>query len=270
MSGHDNAELAALDQIEELLVAYADARLTPTTPVLARIRTTVMAQAAANAAMLDEQRRLDTDRVIGRRWVLPRLHAPSRVMAFGLAAAMTLGTTAAVLAAPPGSPLYGTRVAIENALLPNNADARLAAHEGRITQLLTDAQAAADRGDLVALDAVLTAYQDEVDAAVADLGDAPDRLAHLEDVLGKHVAVLEALEARLPSQAAIERAIEMSQKAVDRLKDKGSHPAVKPTVPPHPSRAPGTDGGGGEPAPTPPTGGGPRPSPASGPGNEGT
>jgi hypothetical protein len=242
MTDYTDRELLALDQMEDLLRAYADARLAPSTPVLARIRAAVVAQAATRAAVAAEQRRLDTERAIGRRWALPSFHAPSRAMAFGLAASLTLGTTAAVLAAPPGSPLYGARVAIENALLPNTADARLAAHEDRITNALADVQIAAASGDTAALVAALGAYQDEVDAAVADTGDDPARLAYLEAELGKHVAVLQALEATLPSQAAIEHAIVASQKALDNLQNKGSHPAGKPSQAPHPTHAPSTGG----------------------------
>ena len=53
------------------------------------------------------------------------LRVPRRVVALGMAATMTLGTTAAVLAAPPGSPFYNARVALQSAFLPNDADARL-------------------------------------------------------------------------------------------------------------------------------------------------
>jgi hypothetical protein len=242
MTDYTDRELLALDKIEDLLQAYADARLAPAAPVLARMRATVMGQAVISGAAAAEQHRLDTDRVIGRRWALPGFQLPRRAMALGLAASLTLGTTAAVFAAPPGSPFYGARITIENALVANNPDARLAAHEGRLTELLADAQAAADSGNAVALDAALAAYQDEVDAAVADLGAAPDRLAHLEEELGKHVAVLQRLEATLPTQAAIEHAIDASQKAINRLHDSGSHPGGKPSPAPHPTHAPATNG----------------------------
>jgi hypothetical protein len=241
MSDYADRELLALDQIEDVLKAYADARLSPTTPVLARMRAAVVAHASANELAAAAQPHLDTDRVTGRRWALPRFQLPRRAAALGLAATLTLGTSAAVLAAPPGSPLYSARVALENAFLPSDADARLAAHEERIANALADAQIAAATGNPDALVAALGAYQDEVDAAVSDMGDDPDRLAHLEAELGKHVVVLTALEAKLPTQAAIEHAIVTSQKAVDRLKEKGSH-APKPTPPPHPTHVPTTDG----------------------------
>jgi hypothetical protein len=251
MSEYPDRKLVALDTIEDVLRAYADARLAPTSPVLACMRAAVVAQTAIATDAAAKRRPLDTDRAIARRWALPGFLVPRRAMAFGLAASLTLGTSAAVFAAPPGSPFYGARVAIENALVPNNADARLAAHEDRLTHLLADAAAAAGRGDVVALDAALEAYQDEVDAAVADLGDAPDRLVHLEAELGRHVAVLQALEATLPSQAAIQHAIDTSQTAVDKLKEQTDRPAAKPTPAPHATRPPSTDAvhGGGNPNP---------------------
>jgi hypothetical protein len=252
MSDYAERELVALDQIKQLLTAYADARLTPASPVLARMRAAVVAQGAARAAEPAAPRRLVSDHVIGRRWALAGFHPPRRAMALGLAAALTLGTSAAVFAAPPGSPFYAARVAIENALLPGNADARLASHEDHLKQRLAEAREAAARGDGVGLAAALEAYQDEVAAAVADLGDDPARLAHLEDVLGRHVAALQALEATLPSDASIELAIDVSQKAVDRLREKGSHPASKPSPVPHATRPPTTNPGqvqGGNPNP---------------------
>jgi Domain of unknown function (DUF5667) len=241
MSDYADRELVAPDQLMQLLTAYADARLTPASPVLARMRAALVAQAHAGSAQAAEQRRFDHDRATGRRWALPSFHAPRRAAAFALAATLTLGTTAAVFAARPGSPFYGARVAIENALLPNNANARLASHEDHLAQRLAEAQEAAARGDSVGLAAALEAYRDEVGAAVADLGDDAARLAHLEEELGRHVAVLQALEATLPSEASIERAIDVSQKAVDGLRAKEGHPAGKPPPAPHATRPPTTN-----------------------------
>jgi len=122
MTDYTDRELLALDHIEDLLRAYADTRLAPSTPVLARMRAAVMGQAVISGAAAAEQHRLDTDRAIGRRWALPGFQLPRRAMAFGLAASLTVGTTAAVFAAPPGSPFYGARITIENALVPNNPE----------------------------------------------------------------------------------------------------------------------------------------------------
>jgi hypothetical protein len=230
--------LQALDEIEDLLEAYADVRLAPPGPVLARMRTAVLAQAATSAAT---QRRLAEDRASKRsRWILPRLQLPRRAFALGMAATFTMATGAAVMAAPAGSPFFNARIVLETAFLPNQVDARLASHEQHLDQRLAEADAAAARGDVVALEAALAAYRAEVDSVVGDTTDDLDKLAHLEAVLAKHVATLEALAARLPNQTAsgnaVEHAIDTSEKAVTKLKDKG--------------KANGGGGGGGGGAPT--------------------
>lgn len=233
MSDYFDRDLAALGEIEDLLEAYAEARLSPSGPVLARMRAQVMREAALRSAIAAAaQRAAETDVARRSRWGLPGFRVPQRAFALGLAATLTLGTSAAVLAAPPGSPFYNARVAIETALLPNQVDARLASREMHLSERVAEAEAAAARGDLPALAAALAAYQSEVDAAVADVGDDTDRLARLEDELAKHTAVLEALATQLPEQAAIERAIDTSQKAATKLKDKGSHGGGRPSTAP--------------------------------------
>jgi uncharacterized coiled-coil protein SlyX len=235
MTEYFDRDLAALDEIEDLLSAYADARLSPKGPVLARMRAQVLKELALrNAIAATEQRMAESDVMRGSRWGLPRLHVPRRAVAFGLAATLTLGTSAAVLAAPPGSPFYNARVAIETAFLPTQVDDRLASHERLLEERLAEAEAAAASGDVVALEAALAAYQAEVDAAVADVGDDADRLAHLEAELAKHTAVLEALAATLPEQASIDHAIDASQKAAKKLKDKEPHGGGRPNDPPPP------------------------------------
>lgn len=233
MTEYFDRDLAALDEIEDLLEAYAEARLSASGPVLKRMRAQVVREAALRSAIsAAEQRSAEADVTRATRWSLPSLHFPRRAAALGLAATLTLGTSAAVLAAPPGSPFYNARVAIEVAFLPAQVDERLASHEQHLDERLAEAQAAAARGDLAALAAALAAYQTEVDSAVADVGDDTARLDHLAAELAKHTAVLEALAARLPDEAAIEHAIDTSQKAATRLKDKGTHGGGKPSSAP--------------------------------------
>lgn len=244
MTAYGNDELRQLDHLEDLLEAYAEARLSPAGPVLARIRANVIARAAASAAIAAAERRAGGagERPVSR-WRLPGIHVPRRAFALGFAAALTLGTGAAVLAAPPGSPFYNARVAIEAALLPTQVDARLASREQHLAQRLAEAEAAATSGDPVALDAALAAYAAEVDAAVNDVGDDADRLAHLEAVLAKHVAVLTALVAKVPEHASVQNALESSQKAIQKIKEKkepgrpGNVPGGPPTDPTHRSNA---------------------------------
>lgn len=249
MSDFYDPNLQALDQIEDLLEAYADVRLAPRGPVLRRMRATVIAQAAANAAV---QRRLAVaDRPKPARWALPHLQVPRRAFALGLAAALTLGTSAAVLAAPPGSPFFNARVMIETALLPSQSDARLASHEQHLDEWLAAAEEAAARGDVAALEAALAAYQAEVGNVVGDIGDDAARLAHLQEVLAKHVAKLEALAARLTNETAsdnaVEHAIAANEKAVKKLQDKEkANGGVRPTPKPDNAR-PTPNAAGGNP-----------------------
>ena len=226
-------ERRANDQVEELLDAFAEARLAPTGPVLARIRANVMAHAAAMAATTratPEAAQAPAPQVAAAQprfgWL--QVSLTRRAISFGVAASLTMGTTAAVLAAPPGSPFYNARLVIETALMPSVADidARLTAYEEQLSDRIVEAEAAIAAGDEGALVAALAAYQDEVNRAVAELGSDPSRLARFEAVLAKHIAKLEALAARLPTQVArsnaLQHAITASERAVARLQDRAT------------------------------------------------
>jgi uncharacterized membrane protein YgcG len=220
--GYAELERRGNDRVEGVLEAYAQARLDAAPPVLARIRANVLAQAATMASTPDE---LHTPSLAPASSRFAWLMAPvaRRAYSLGLAASLTLGTTAAVLAAPPGSPFYNARLVIEAALLPTQADARLAAYEGHLTERLHEAEVAAAAGDGDALAAALAAYESDVAAAFSAVGDDPELLDHLEAMLARHTAVLEALEARVPDQASVDRAIVSSQKAIDRINEKAAN-----------------------------------------------
>ncbi len=241
MTRHAELERAANDQVEDLLEAYAEARLTPTGPVLARIRSNVLAEAAAAAAA---RRLVAVDATPRPRFALFQGRVPRRAFALGMAATLTLGTTAAVIAAPPGSPFYNARLVIEAALLPTQIDARLAAYEQHLEARLKEAEAAAAAGDSAGLAAALAAYGADMAAVVAQVGDDNAAwLAHLEAVLAKHADVLEALAARLPEQASIDNAIENSQKTIEKIREKARHgnggpPSDTPDGPPDNPGAP--------------------------------
>jgi hypothetical protein len=239
--GYAEFERVANDRVEDMLDAYAQSRLDPTGPVLARIRANVMARAAASAAA---NRILDTPTLTPARPRFASLQAPwpRRAAALGLAATLSLGTTAAVLAAPPGSPFYNARLVFETVLLPTELDARLAAYEAHLEQRLRESEGAAVSGDTNALAVALAAYEADVTAALGAAGDDAELLAHLEAVLAKHATVLVALEARLPAQGSVDKAIANSQKAIQKIKDKvakggangnnGGRPANTPNGPP--------------------------------------
>jgi hypothetical protein len=257
VSAYEHPDLIALDQVEDVLEAYAEARLSPSGPLLARIHATVMTQAAgtlaaraahAAAAAAAEAAssepparrwyRLPPPRMDGPRWQAPRFAA-----ALGFAVLLGLGTSAAVTAAAPGSPLYYARVTLEDIFLPTQIDERLAAHEQHLEARLAEAEAAAARGDFVGLDAALAAYRTEVDAAIAEVGEDNDRVAKLLAVLEKHVATLCALAERLPTAVArdeaMEHALQASHKALTNMQDKKDHADIKPPVPPRQDDPPG-------------------------------
>jgi hypothetical protein len=233
MSAYQHPDLVALDEIEDLLEAYAEARLSPSGPLLNRMRRAVMTRAAANEATNALQRRAPAGG--GRRgplFALPRIRIPAAAFALGFAVVLGAGTGAAVLAAPAGSPLFNARIALEQLFLPVELDARLAAHEEHLAARLSEAEAAAARGDSAGLAAALTAFDAEVALAVSEIGEDADRLAHLETMLSKHVAILTALQAKVPEQAAIENALANSQKAIVKVKEKKDKSKTPRTHPP--------------------------------------
>jgi Domain of unknown function (DUF5667) len=237
VSTFDDNDPAALNRLEDLLDAYCDARLAPRTAVLARIRANVLAEAAAlstTGAAENRLRLVETAPKPARPAFGTRFARTAFALGFG--AMLSLGTSFAVLAAPPGSAFYNARLFIETATLPSQAEARFQGHEKLLEERLDESEVAAASGNTFALAAALEAYQAEVDAASAEAGIDPDRLAHLQATLAKHAAVLTALAVRLPEQASIEDAIEASSKAITRLEAK-THPA-------HPAHEP--QGGGGQ------------------------
>jgi hypothetical protein len=243
MSAYQHPDLVALDEIEDLLEAYAEARLSPSGPLLNRMRRAVMTRAVANEATNALQRRTPADAgPRGPLFAFPRIRIPAAAFALGFAVVLGGGTGAAVLGAPAGSPLFNARVALEQIFLPVEIDARLAAHEQHLAARLAEAESAAARGDSAALAATLAAFDNEVAVAVAEIGNDADRLAHLEAMLAKHVAILTALQAKVPEQAAIENALANSQKAIVKVKEKKDKAKPQPNRGPNRPSAPGERG----------------------------
>lgn len=240
MSGYDDNDRSALDRLEDLLDAYSALRLAPAGPALPRIRGRVLAQYAAHARLGTVASRPDLPVQAAKSW-LPR---PSldprfahRALAFGFAATLAVGTSAAVLAAPPGSPFYNARVAVESALLPTQVNARLAARQDLLNERVAEAELAAVHGDVAGLAAALAAYRAEVDAATADVGDDAARRAHLEEALSKHSAALAGLAAKHPDEPSIANALDASSKAIGQLHGETDQPTQGPS---------GQDNGGSE------------------------
>ena len=271
MSGYEHPNLLALDEVEDILEAYADARLTPRRPVLARIRAAVVAEAAsAGAARAAQERQAAAAVAIEsetprRRFAFPSLRRATfarPAFALGFAGLLAITTGTAITSASPGSPLYMARVALEDIFLPVQIDARFASHEQHLDEYLAQAETAAAQDDPVGLEAALAAYQDEVDQTLADIGDDYARLERFEAVLESHAAKLSALSLRLPTEVArgnaeqhalqaSERAATKVTEAVTKVRDKKvqandkppsargeDEPPVRPTVVPVPPDAP--------------------------------
>jgi hypothetical protein len=242
------SEVPSIDHVVDLLEAYADARLTPRGAVLARMRRHVIAELDAKTRLLEAERAARLQAARPKWWQTIHLRVPRGIAAAGMAATFLFGTSAAVLAAPPGSPFYNARITLEQVLLPTGED-RVAAHERLLAERLQEAQDAADAGNLAALQAALAAYQSEIDAAVAEVGYDPELLAFLETALVKHTALLEQIAARVPGPAAgaISQAIAASQNAARKLHDTGKPPwAGQPGEHATPPRAQGGDNQAGE------------------------
>lgn len=229
--------LAANDYVEDLLGAYAAGRLMPARPAVSRIRAHVVAAATARAASM-RPTLAPVPVQPGPRFAILRSPLARPIFAVGFSVSLSLGIGVSVLAAPPGSAFYNARLSFEAALLPpvTDLDARLAGYEEQFDRRLDEAGAAVARGDASALAAALAAYQQEVTNAVAEIGDAADRLARLEAVLAGHIAKLQELSVRLPTDVAranaVDHAIQASERAVAKLQEKQSHGGGRPVVPP--------------------------------------
>lgn len=267
MSSYQHPNLLALDQVEDILEAYADARLAPRKPVLARMRAAVVAEAASVSALRAAEEHEAAAAVAALaapaprgRFSFPRLTLASfarPAFALGFAGLLAITTGTAITTASPGSPLFMARVALEDMFLPVQIDARFASHEQHLDEYLAQAEAAAAQGDELGLEAALAAYQDEVDQTLADIGNDYGRLEHFQAVLESHVAKLTALSLSLPTEVArgnaeehalqaSESAVTKTADAVNKVREKKIQANNKPPSPPgqdnepsRPSVAPG-------------------------------
>jgi uncharacterized membrane protein YgcG len=233
-------------RLRRRLEAYAESRLSPDLATTSRMRARVLAHAHRRAdlaradAALTIVRPGAADEQRARRSAAARRTAISLVSAAALAVAMVGGAAAASQA---GGALYDARLFVEEITLPAEPSERAIAELDRLSQRLAEADAAARAGDHAAAGAALTAYERIVAEASSEVfaADDPVAAAALETGIGRNVEVLQALIARVPAQAreaisrAVERAIERSANAIDRV-----HDVNKPT----PSVGGGSNGGG--------------------------
>jgi hypothetical protein len=230
------------DELDWRLHAYIAARLSPSSDASRRMRNAIVARAADAAAIrafeaerlaLQQAQRRQAQRGLSG---FLRLYTRRGAAAF-LAASMVFGSSVAVLAATPSSPLYGARIWLETAFLPTSGDARSAAHVTLLEVRVEDAEHAAGGGDPNGVAAALAAYQAEIEAAIKDADGDPARLAALQHAIDVHLLLLEQLANDAPAgaQNAIHAAINDSRKATKEI-DSGGKPTPAPPV----------DGGGGE------------------------
>jgi hypothetical protein len=215
--GTVHEEHPGTDELERRLGAYASARLAPDRIAVSRMRASVIEEARMRVldARLSRRRK-------GRR----------RLVAFAMAAALTVGGAASVAAASnAGGPLYPVRIWLETAALSPDESTRALERLHQVDARVLDLERAVSAGDQNAVAAAIDAYRNAVTAAVdeAETGPDHDRLETLKAALGLHLVVLERLWHRVPDRAmeAIGHAIDASHKAVDRIdapkpnKDKG-------------------------------------------------
>lgn len=237
-------------EVYRRLDAFAQLRLAPDAVAMARMRSTLVAEAArlADARLTRGQlagASLPADPVSHAReraWSISRRRA-GRTAGGLLAAALTVGlAVGSVAAAEAGGPLYGTRLWVETMLLPTGAAERADAQVARLDERLAEVRSSLAGEDPGATSAALTAYasiltdlerQAMADPAVAD---------RVRDDVQRHLAVLEALVGRVPAQAqgALLLALDRSDSALERLDGAGTG---RPENPGSNGIGPGAPGG---------------------------
>ncbi|HYN69474.1 MAG TPA: hypothetical protein VEX41_04615 [Candidatus Eisenbacteria bacterium] len=140
-----------------------------------------------------------------------------------LAAGLLLGGAVAVSAAPPDSPLYDTRLLLENLTLPAAASERAEARVAALHERIKEARGAANGKNGKAVAAALKAYRASVKDALKEAGDDPAVLASLYAALGLQLEALETISAENVGDAggAVENALEDGQNAVTEIEKRG-------------------------------------------------
>lgn len=156
-----------------------------------------------------------------------------------LAAAVMAGLlvgSSVFAASRAGGPLYGMRLAVDDLLLPANAEARLEAELAQAQARLAEAVDASARGDQGALDASLQAYGQAIATLGGERGTGAERAL---EAVRLHRAVLVAVLEGAPAaaMAGLEQAIARSDALIARLDG-----AAPPGTDPAGSGAAGQDG----------------------------
>jgi hypothetical protein len=240
------------EELTRRLEAYAQVRLSPDPAAVTRMRARVMREARSHLEAAASQAAAEPTPIHRARTG----RGLRRGVAVLLAAGLSLSAIGGVaFGAQPGGPLYETRLWLEAATLPQDPGARTEADFERLETRLAEVMRATRDGNENAIAAALAAYQAVVDDALKAAGTDDDLLAQLEEVLGKHLAVLNGLLDKVPEQArsGIENAIDKSDNAIDKAGGQGSQGGGSqgggsqgggqgskpdPTQPPHPTPKP--------------------------------
>lgn len=218
------------------LEAYAEGELGPDPAGMARIRASVLAEAAQAAGARGARPVSSWARLFvlfgrvgrsgvggtgaGARPVFVRRPGLALVAA-SLAVVLLAGVATAGSA--PGGPLYGARLWLEAATLPADPAARTDAELARLEERIGEATAAAQSGNGAAVAAALEAYRATVDSTVVTADGDLDRQQRLEIALEQHQVVLETLVDKLAGKAngkaseAIQRALDKSTQTIERI-----------------------------------------------------
>ncbi len=221
-------EPQAGEALERMLARYARVRLDPSPAESRRARSAVMAEAwrrrldlgdtaatdPSRRAVVGAGRRLDAGRRRGpfARWGARRVSA---ALAAAMLAGLLVGSTA-FAASRAGGPLYETRLALEELVLPTDPASRVEAQIAWAQARVAEAVEASSRNDQGALSAALAAYERTTDTLGATTGDPAIR-AH--EAVAAHRAVLARVAATAPesAMAGLDQALAASDTAIDRL-----------------------------------------------------
>jgi len=216
------------DRVREILAAAAAA--VDHGPHVVRVRPAIAAAWARSTASPGGAR-ANRGPGTARRWSrVGVILRPAIAGAFALA----LATGSVAASTTPGAPLYGTRLGIEQALMPvRGSGSRAAAEVAYAERRLDEVREASGRGDREAVTAALDAFTDGLRRLAADgLGTDADAL---RPQLAADEAVLDGLRAH-PIDAATAAALDAAVREVATLDGPATHRRLHERPSPAPRR----------------------------------
>jgi hypothetical protein len=215
-------EVRAGEGLERQLERYARVRLDPSAAQAKRARAALMeaawrrriAGSAPSAAPVREHRGRDTG------WGPRRVGAS---FAAAVLAGLLVGSTA-FATSRAGGPFYDIRLALEEATLPTDPEARLEAELAIAQSRLAEIVEASAREDGPAVTAAVRGYLASLGELSVETGEPADRA---QIAIAFHRTVLLDVLDAVPEQArsGIENALSNSSKVIDRLDSAGTTPA---------------------------------------------